>query len=455
MHEIVTRGRARPLHDHGEMRPRVWSFAASAVVIAHTGCVHEDESLPKGPPPTVLEVPTLSGGTEPVWMYIATPAGPGPYPVVVYGHGQGTDDIVNCTPDRAPDNGDAVTGEHIADALADQGYLAISIFYRNQGAMVPAIGELRGRDHYILDARAFLAAAHFAHDELDGDSRVSLIGVSMGSFPATWAVAPLPELADLQDGLDIVTTIPTAMLGNQIGNTGRNKGLLASSDLSQRRASIALAGLASVGPRTALALDPSLTAEDLRGAAGAGLTDAGSELVQRVFLDAPDASLDGCTNIAVPAACSPTCITSTFDAVGAAHSLTDVDPEDWLTQDTLDAIGYWNPPTAIDPGPDTTNAMLAAQRALSPAYVLAGSLKTKRLLPLASVGDHVVVDQLAGSSAPGDLYLDRLRGTGVTMPDPIPIVEDSSCDHGDYLDASRPQCGWAIVLHELTTAFAN
>ena len=433
------------------MRQLVWCFAAIAVAIVHSGCTHPDSV--NGPPPSVLEVPTLSGGTEPVWMYIATPAGPGPHPVVVYGHGQGTDDIVNCTPDRVPDNGDAVTGEHIADAFADHGYLAISIFYRNQGAMIPAIGELRGRDHYILDARAFLAAAHFAHDELDGDSRVALIGVSMGSFPATWAVAPVPELADLQQGLDIVTTIPTAMLGNHIGNTGRNKDLLTTSDLSQRRAGIALAALASVEPRTALALDPSLTADDLSGAAGGGLREAGAELVRRVFLDAPDPSLDGCTDVAVPAACSATCVGSTFDAVAAAHSLAEVDAADWLTQDTIDAIDYWDPPTAIDPGPDTTNAMLAAQRALSPAYVLAGPLETKRLLPLASVGDHVVVDQLAGSSAPGDLYLDRLRATGVTMPDPVPTVKDSSCDHGDYLDASRPQCGWSIVLDELATAF--
>ncbi|MEO8846927.1 MAG: hypothetical protein ABI591_04615 [Kofleriaceae bacterium] len=209
------------------MRGSMSWFAAAVVGI---GCTHGagtsgNDAVVK-PPPSILDVPTLSGGTEPVWIYVATPVGPGPYPVVIYGHGQGTDNVVNCTPDRPPDDGDAITGEHIADALAARGYLTISIFYRNRGAMVPAIGELRGRDHYILDARAFLAAAHLAHDQLGGDSRVALIGVSMGSFPATWAVAPLPELADLQAGLDIVTSIPTAMLGNQIGNTGRSKAAL-------------------------------------------------------------------------------------------------------------------------------------------------------------------------------------------------------------------------------------
>ncbi|MEO8703946.1 MAG: hypothetical protein ABI867_28105 [Kofleriaceae bacterium] len=396
-------------------------------------------------------MPTLAGGTEPVWIYVATPAGPGPHPVVVYGHGQGVGNVVNCTPDRAPDDDDARSASRIADALAGEGYLTVAIFYRNRGATIPAAGELRGRDHYLLDARAFLAAAQLAHDRLGGDSRAALIGVSMGSFPATWATAPRAELADLQTGLDLVTTIPTAMLGNHIGNTGRSKDLLATPDLATRRTGIALAGLASVGPRTALALDPSLIAGDLAGDAAGGLTAAGAELVRRVFVDAPDASLPGCNSL--PAACSSACLTSTFDAVAASRGLTDVTASDWLTQDTLDAIDYWDPPTAIDPGA-TDNVMLSRQRELSPAYSLTGPLRTRRMLPLTSIGDHVVTGQLAGSNAAAELYLARLRATGVTLPDVIPVVSDAGCDHGDYLDPSRPQCGWNLVLDELATAFA-
>jgi hypothetical protein len=376
--------------------------------------------------------------------------------VVVYGHGQGAGNVVNCAPDRAPDDSDAMVGRRIANDLAAHGYLAVSIYYRNRGPGIPAIGELRGRDHYLLDARAFLAAARMARDELGGQSRAALIGVSMGSFPATWATAPLPELADLQEGLELVTSIPTAMLGNHIGNTGRNQGLLTSTDLATRRGAIVLAAFLSVSTRTALALDRSLTAEDLTGGRVVGLTAAGVELLRRAVLDPPDASLPGCAALgAVPVLCSADCYASTFSAVASSHSITGVTVSDWVTSETSDAINYWAPPDAVDPGATNANALLAGLRELSPAYTLAGPLKARRMLPLTSLGDHVVTDQLAGSNKPADLYLARLRSTGVTIPDPVPVVRSPACGHGDYLDPAKPGCGWTIVLDELATAFAQ
>ena len=149
-----------------------------------------------------------------------------------------------------------------------------------------------------------------------------------------------------------------------------------------------------------------------------------------------------------PAACVPQCSASTYAAVAAAHGITDVDPSDWLTADTIAAIQYWTPPNAIDPGATASNVMLADLRALSPAYALTGPLRTHRMLPLTSLGDHVVTDQLAGSNAPADLYLARLQATGVTIPDPVPVVHDTTCGHGDYINPARPQCGFQIILDE-------
>lgn len=432
--------------------------ATLAVGIAYTcvGCGHgsrgDDDP---GPPPQVLHVPMQDGTTEPVWIYAAVPDGPGPHPIVVHGHGQGTGNVANCTPDGAPDDGDAATSRQIADDLAARGYLTIAVLYRNRGAGAPAIGELRGRDHYILDARAFLAAARFARDQLGGQARAALIGTSMGSFPATWATAPLPELGDLQDGLELVTSIPAAMLGNHIGNTGRSAYLMTTSDLEARRAAIAFAAFASVSSRLAIAGDRSLTVEDLDATVAAGLTPAGVELFRRTFLDAPDPELAGCAIGAVPVVCSPPCYAATFAQIAAARGLSDITPSDWLRVETIDAIDFWDPPAAVDPGPTTANAMLAAQRELSPAYALEGPLHTRRLFPLTSIGDAVVIDQLAGSNEPADLYIERLRATGVTIPDPIPVVRDSSCGHGDYLDPSRPGCGWSYVLDELAIAFGR
>lgn len=434
---------------------RIATLATLAAVLA--GC----QSQPSGGISTsteVLAVPRPDGTTEPVWIEVARPEGPGPFPVVVYGHGQGTGNFLNCTPDRVPDDGDAIDSARIVEDLAALGYEAIAVLYRNRGDGVPAIGTLRPRDHLVLDARAFLAAAHWAHDRDAGDSRVALIGVSMGSFPATWATAPLPQLADLQAGLDIVTSIPTAMLGNHIANTGRSAELLGDADPATRAGAIALAAFSAVTVQLARAEQPELTAADLDAVDAPltrGLTAPGVELFHRMFVDAPDPALAGCGDLdAVAAACDSTCATSTFAAVAAAHGLATVDPADWLTQDTLDAIAYWSPPDAVDPSAATTNPMLAAQRAMSPAYALSGPLLAPRMLPLVSIGDHVITGQVEGGNQAAELYLARLRSTGVAIPDPVPAVMDATCDHGNYLDPVRPQCGWDLVVAELTAAFA-
>jgi len=429
----------------------LWWFTT----IVGFGCTSGGGSAPGGPP-EVIDVPTLDGGTEPVWVYAAKPEGPGPHPVVIYGHGQGTGNFVNCTPDSAPADHDAQVGRRIANDLAARGYAAISVYYRNRGEGAPALGELRGRDHYILDARTFLAAAHVAHEQLDGDTRAALIGVSMGSFPATWATAPLPELADLQSGLELVTSIPTAMLGNHLGNTGRNQYLLTTSDAATRKGTVLMLAALAIGTNQTLAHDGSLTADDLAiSARTRGVTAAGVELLRRSLLDPPDASLPGCAaHTSAPAQCTPDCFAQTFDSIATARGLSkDVILTDWVTQETLDAVEYWNPPMAVDPGVAASNPLLAGMRALSPAYALEGPLRTHRMLPLVSTGDRVVVDQLGDSNAPADLYLSRLRGTGVTIADPVPVVQNSSCGHDDYLDPSKPNCGWSIVMDELTSAF--
>ena len=173
---------------------------------------------------------------------------------------------------------DVQTAVRFANALATHGYLTVAVFYRNRGAGIPAIGELRARDHYILDSRAFLAAARAARD-WGGDTRVALIGVSMGSYPATWRRRPLSRSwLDLQDGIEIMTSLPTAMLGNHIANTGRNKSLLTTTDVSVRRAAIPLEAFLALSPRVILAGDRSITAADFADSANtAGLTAAGAE----------------------------------------------------------------------------------------------------------------------------------------------------------------------------------
>lgn len=399
----------------------------------------------------------MADGDEQMWIYAASPSGAGPFPVVVFGHGQGVTNLLNCAPARPPDDVDVASSQGIADGFAAAGYVAVAIYYRNRGDTAPGVGVIRPRDHYLRDARAFLAAAHWASDEHGlGSSQVALLGSSMGSFPAIWATAPFPELADLQDGLDIRTVIPSAMLGNHIANTGRNAYLLEVSDPSVRSGAIALAAFAAVSYRATAAGIRQIESTTLDDPAiGSGLTAAGTELFADVFLRAPRPSLAGCSDlIDVPAGCADTCFASTFADTAARLGIASVEPADWLSADTLAGLRYWDPPLAVDPGAETSNVLLAAERIQSPAYALQGPLVTPRLLPLVSIGDDAVTAQLeGGNNQAAEIYLERLRGTGAQIPDPVPIVQDASCGHGDYHDPERPECGWSLVLAELAAAF--
>jgi hypothetical protein len=415
-----------------------------------------DAALPEGDGLHRIDVPRSEGGTDDMWIYAAAPAGPGPFPVVIYGHGQGAGNFLNCTPDRPPDDGDATTGQAIAGSLADQGYLAVAVFYRNRGEGIPATGELRPRDAYILDARTMLAAARWARDRHGrGSAQVALAGVSMGSFPALWATAPLPEFADLQDGLTITTAISMGMLGNHIANSARGADRLESDDLGVRAQTIALGVFGAVTTRAAGVGMAVITAGDLEGALLDGVTPAGAELFRRALLDPPDPSLAGCEDLEVVAACAGACFEPTLEALAIELVIDQLEATDWLTADTLDSVRYWNPPDEVDPGTDTPLELLDLWRRLSPAYTLEGPLRSPRLLPLVSAGDPVVTAQIEGGNQAAEQFLARLRATDASVPDPVPVVEDTSCGHGDYLDASRPECGYAIVLAELAAAFAR
>lgn len=397
----------------------------------------------------------MPDGDERMWIYAASPEGDGPYPVVVFAHGQGPGNIVNCSPHGVPDDVDVASSQRIADSLAEAGYVAVSVYYRNRGDTAPGVGTLRPRDHFVADARGVLAAAHWASETHGrGSQRVALLGASMGSFVVTWAVAPLPELADLQTGLDIRTVIPNAMLGNHIANTGRNAYLLDATDPPTRVAAIALAAFASVSYRAAFAGAGTITEASLDDPAiGGGLTPLGRELFADAFLRAPQA-VAGCDGLAdQPPVCAGACASATFASTFARLGIGTVDAADWLAPETLEAIRYWNPPVAVDPGMGTGNALLAAQRAMSPAYALNGPLASPRLLPLVSVGDTAVTAQLQGGNNAADIYVARLRATGVWVPDPVPVVTDMTCGHGDYHDPGRPTCGWAIVAAELSASF--
>lgn len=407
-----------------------------------------------------IDVPQARGN-DTVWLYAASPVGPGPHPVVVYAHGQGASTLANCWTDGPPSYGDVGAGVRLAQDLATAGYLGVAVFYRNTGEGSPAGDAVRFRDHSILDARALLAAAQWARvTHGAGSSRVAFVGVSMGSFPAFLAAARSPALADLQAGLDIRLAIVAGMALNHVANFHRNVAdSLASADASTRAQGIV--GVAVSLPSmlaTAQGVD-ALTLTNVADGQPLGDRIAGSlrPPARRLFEDlllrrGGELPFAACAGQALPAVCTTSCAQAValaaFDGLTAPPALST-----WLTDDALAAARYWAPPAAVDPVGAAAGSSLALLRALSPVY-RDHELLARSVLPLLSTSDHVVVAQ---GQAATELLLTRLVGLGVTALGDVPAIGSDPagpCEHGDYFLPARPRCGWAATTSALARTMA-
>lgn len=434
----------------------LWLIATLAVACGTAGTPTEvDGGLATGDGMHRIAVPQAQG-TDEVWIYAASPAGTGPFPVVVFAHGQGASTLANCWPDGAPAYGDVAVSQELARDLAGQGYLAVAVFFRNTGDGTPLSAGVKHRDHATLDARTVLAAAQWARTQHGaGSERVALLGVSMGSFPAFLAGTARPELADLQDGLDLRLSVIAGMAGNHVANFHRNVGdLLASADANQRAQGII--GVTVALPSmlaTRLGLERYRLADVALGqplgdALAVALTPRGRQLFEDLLLR-PSTELPyaPCDDARVAAVCVPACAQALaldrFDDLASLPTVTD-----WLTDDAIAAAQYWDPPGAIDPRDSAPGSTLAFLRALSPVYG-DHTMLVDEVVPLLSTGDHVIVAQ--GPSAT-ELLLDWLAALGVTVRAEVPVIASDArgpCEHGDYFLPARPTCGWDATVAAL------
>ncbi len=402
------------------------------------------------------------GGRDTVWIMAVSPPGDGPFPTVVYAHGQANfGGVSNCKPGET-----MAFGSLRAEMLAEAGYLAVAIFYRHTGEGAPGVGQLRVRDHYTWDASAMLAAARWARDyHRKGTDQVALFGSSAGTWPTTWAVSDHRDLEPLQQGLRIRTAIAAAETANEIANSGRKWDRLG--DLTGGE----LAG-AALGNGLNLAMwvarshrVPLLSAADFRP--GSPLGDDVAALVtpralelqeQGLFTEAQSlyeahpSELPSCEGgVGVPPECSEECgleVIRYFAMQVPGYE----DATTWVTPRVLEAADYWEPPDRIDPGAETDNVGLAAWRSLSPAYAAEGPARTDRLLLLLSENDSHYDPESR------DLYVRTIEGMGVETVTAPRITVDASgvaCGHLDYVDPARPSCGYRALLDELDAAFAD
>ena len=115
--------------------------------------------------------------------------------------------------------------------LADAGFLAVFVRYRNRGPGAPALGAIRFRNHWTFDARGLLTAAQWARTTHgSGSGEVAFLGTSMGTWSALWASSNEPALSVLKSDLTIRTVIMAAEAANHFANSrGRYDEALASS----------------------------------------------------------------------------------------------------------------------------------------------------------------------------------------------------------------------------------
>lgn len=404
-----------------------------------------------------IEIPQ-AGFTDRVWIKAVSPPGDGPFPVVVHGKGQGGVSSTNCHPDGYPNIEPA-----FVDDLVGRGYLVITIGYRHDGAGISVTEPLRYRDHYVFDARAFLAAAQWGRQSHGkGESKVAFIGGSMGTWPATWAVSHDERLIDLQAGLDVRTVVLAAESANHLANYA---------DLTERWATGTVAGRAEVvgsvavislrAHATDLGLEEiylaDLTTGPLAERLAVDLTPLAIEFLEAVRFQLADPGLEGCSNLAGRlSACSSACASASalkFAEERALDATIFDSPANWVKSSANETISFWEPPARTVPDAEdlAANSLLRAVTEQSPAYSAQGPLLTQRVLHLLSTQDsHWSAEARA-------LLGDKLMELGVqtlTTPDISTdgLQPDTACTHMNYEIPERPACGYGAIVEELATA---
>ena len=189
----------------------------------------EPEPEPQPEPPPFADLPechypsTVEDGTYPlevalddridsVEVRLTSPEGEGPFPVFVWLHGQGFNDIVNCGADRHPFE------DAVADWLVPEGFIVAELVYRNEASTVEVAPNRAQpfRDDLYADPAAALEVAIFANHHVRADpERRTVIGG--GSWGARVTVSALrteePALTSRQRCIDLRTAVINAGTG--------------------------------------------------------------------------------------------------------------------------------------------------------------------------------------------------------------------------------------------------
>ena len=414
------------------------------------------------------------GSQDHIWLSALAPTGMGPFPVVIYAKGQGLSTLMNCSPNAPPN-----VKQDIAN-LVNEGYLVIAISYRNAGPNADTENRFYYRDHALYDARAILAAAQWAiQHHGKATNQIALLGESMGTWPAFWASTKHPSLSDVQTGLNLQSLILTGESANHLANIATVLGgpildIWQQSDtLSQFKLAVAMA-ITSMSYRAfnnqqfSLTLNDITSGSELHNDLQEDLQAIAIDLLPPIVFNGADTTLPQCANLSgLSPLCNEQCLAATgldfFNQRNLDPSTILANPDNWLKSPLKQALTWWprsnslpvDPWSTLSP-PDSlrlTNPVIKGLVDGSPVYSATDSLISQRAQHLLSTHDShfdIAARYLLSSN---DGQLARLGATNIS----VPFIETDGgqmCEHKDYLNAQKPNCGLYEILNELNTAFS-
>src|SRR5262245_41824201 len=375
-----------------------------AITVALAGC--GDNLAALGPLTGMHQIDVVhpDGSADHVYLAVAQPIGDGPFPTVVFARGQNINDFANRDPKTYPSIG--VTADFVSD-LAEHGYLAVGVLYRNVGDGEPGLGTLTLRDLHLRDARAILEAARWARAN-GGAAPTALFATSNGVFPTLWAIAD-PTLD--RSGLDLRTAILSGQTANWLATLAPVGASLASSDSLDVKGAVFYSSIFALQVHAGQLDLPNVPESQIDSGRSLGdllsgsITPDGRELVRQLAFEAGGSLLPrSCAFLVdVPPICDTACLNDVI------LSAPDFAPSDVLKPQLTDAMTFWQPPGSVDPGPASPNPVIAYLRTVSPAYTLSGPLAVGRVMIMASANDLTVANPAL------DQLRARLAATGVTL----------------------------------------
>lgn len=407
-----------------------------------------------------------AGQNDEFWIYVSQPAKWKPaHGAIVYAHGQGADNYLPCwNTAEAPQHADVDEGIRVAKQFAQNGHLGISVFYRISGPSASLPG-LKLRTDRVRDGATLLTALQWVQQRTQSTTLPSaVLGVSMGTVAAINTATTTDALRSLRQGIDLRLVMLAGYTLNHVANASRAlEPLITNQTINKQGTALATMGfLAAVqihAQNNGIIDKETWTKAANRPLIESMLTPAGEALVRELYSTPPNQlGITECTEDKKPASCTNTCAQQVLLRRWQQDAPTDfanqkLEATVWFKEDAIKAWLHWYQfKTHPTPQDRRNNPVLDHLAQQSPLYQDL-NFAVPKIAVLIADEDHVT--QYHGTTSV-DALLNKLRDANVLL-EPVPtLTRDTQgpCDHYNYVNHTRPQCGWRDILKLSADAFS-